>query len=396
MDVEEIRRVVPEYENMLPTPYYFKKLVSYFRRLGKNAKKTGDIQGALTYFNQMFSLSKFWHEVYGRKTSGIAGWEVDKAEAYLKKLKKKHGTIYPYVFENDAPIAGDVLLSANDYKILASLVGVSSIGKEDTSLPKTNISKRKVQSGDTGAQNTETHFQGIPLRWINGKKLSASGSSKAMYQSKSGSSLLIEQFALEHYQAIGYLGIWSENEYWWTIMALLFWDVIFARLPDVYTPEFGEFPNNKMQDMPRDFFSTEFFPRRKQLIEKRVSELTKSRFVGFQQTSIDAELKRAYKKHEGTPCRPVNWEKYPTVENLLFAARILTGVQLVDILYRLLEDFNHNRSGMPDLFLSGNSGSMFVEVKSEREKIADKQIEWLKYLKNSVGVGVEICRVVNI
>lgn len=393
MDIEEIRQSVPEYESMLPTPYYFKRLVSFFRRLGKNAKKNGEMQDALTYFNQMFSLSKIWHEVYSRKTSGIEGREVEKAETHLKKLKKTHGTIYAHTFENNGPIAGDVLLSATDYKILASLIKDSSIEKDDTS-PKTNVSREKVQSGDARTQKKEMHFQGIPIRWIDGKKLPASGGAKANYQSKSGSPILIEQFVLENYQSVGCLGIWSENEYWWAIMTLLFWDVIFARLPDVYTPEFGEFPS-KMQDMPRDFFSAEFFHRRSQLIEKRVSDLTKSRFVGFQRASIEAELKRAYKKHRGKPCRPANWEKYPTVEDLLFATKTLADVQLLDILYRLLEDFNHNRSGMPDLFLSGNDGPMFVEVKSEREKIADKQIEWLKYLKNKVGIDVEICRVVS-
>lgn len=61
-------------------------------------------------------------------------------------------------------------------------------------------------------------------------------------------------------------------------MALLFWDVIFARLPGVYSPEFDEFPST-MQDMPIDFFSEEFYSKRKSLIDKRISELTKTKLL---------------------------------------------------------------------------------------------------------------------
>lgn len=394
MNIEEIRKAVPEYENMLPTPYYFKRLVSFYRRLGKNAKKNGDIQNALKYFNQMFSLSKIWHEVYGSKTSGISGGEVDKAENYLKKIKQKHGTYYPYVFQNNSPIEGDVLLSATDYKILTTLVDSTIPEKEKELAQKKNLRKKKVKSSDTKARDSETHFQGIPIRWVDGKKLPSSGR-KAKYQSYTGSPLSIEQYVLEHYRSVGYTGIWSENEYWWAIMALLFWDVIFARLPGVYTPEFGAFPS-QMQDMPRDFFSKEFFARRKKLIEKRISELTKSRFFGLQQPDIEMELKLAFRKYKGKPCRPINWDKYSTVDSFLIAVKALSSDQLLDVLYRLLKNFNQNRSGLPDLFIAQNDSPIFVEVKSEKEKIADNQINWMKFLKDEVKVEVEICRVVNV
>ena len=45
---------------------------------------------------------------------------------------------------------------------------------------------------------------------------------------------------------------WSEDSYWSFIMALSFWDIIFARLPGVYSNMLGDFPG-RLQDMPHDF-----------------------------------------------------------------------------------------------------------------------------------------------
>lgn len=108
-------------EKELPVPYSFKKLISTYRSLGKKFLKERDIPSAREYFNNLFSLSVIWHEVYGHKKSGIEGREVDQAERYLKRLYRKHKTYYPYEFTVGKEIEGDVLLSATDYKNLNKL-----------------------------------------------------------------------------------------------------------------------------------------------------------------------------------------------------------------------------------------------------------------------------------
>jgi hypothetical protein len=175
-------------------------------------------------------------------------------------------------------------------------------------------------------------------------------------------------------------------------MALLFWDVIFARLPGVFSPGLGGFPS-AMQDMPCDFFTTDFYPRRKKLIERRIAELTRSRMFGLTKANVEAELRSAFRRHEGEPCRPIDWVLLPNVESLIIATRVLTDRQLTEIMRRLLENFVDNRRGLPDLFLARNEEPLFVEVKSEKEQAQQHQIDWLSYLKDSVGVAVEICRV---
>lgn len=235
---------------------------------------------------------------------------------------------------------------------------------------------------------------GIPLNWIEAKKISV-GPGKSIFQGSHGQEYTIEQVALEHYRSKGYQGAWTENTYWWEIMALLFWDVIFAKIPGTFTPQFGEFPS-KMQDMPQDFFKPEFYTRRKGLIEKRIQSFTSSKLFGLVKTSLEDELRTAYKRNYKKPCRPIeDWGLY-SLDILLFSLKILTPDQILLIMRRLLENFNENRRGLPDLFLANSSGKpKFVEVKAEKEKIAEHQNSWLMFIKNRVGIPVEICRVIS-
>ena len=237
-----------------------------------------------------------------------------------------------------------------------------------------------------------TEEQGIPIRWIEGQRLDTQRG-KARFEGSGEQSLTIEQLALEHYSHLGYRGAWTENEYWWAIMALLFWDVLFARLPGVFTPEFGDFPS-AMQDMPLDLFSADFYPRRKKLIQACIAELKQPKLFGLRKANIEADLKSAFRRHRGKPCRPIDWTRLTKTDDLVMATQVLTDRQLVQIMHRLLANFSENRSGLPDLFLAGDRKPLFCEVKSERERVADHQIDWMLYLRDEVGAPVEICRVI--
>ena len=234
---------------------------------------------------------------------------------------------------------------------------------------------------------------GIPIRWMEAQRLNI-GKGKAYYKGSDGNELSIEQLVLDRFRKEGISGQWTENKYWWQIMALLFWDVIFARIPGVYTPQLGDFPG-PYQDMPMDFFSPEFYSRRKALIQQRIKELTSSRMFGIVKPSIETELKTIHTRHYGRPCRPIeNWERF-SLSQLLNATRVLSDQQVIRILHRLLENFNENRRGMPDLFLVDPANKpRFVEVKEEKEKIIEHQLAWLLFLRDQVGLPVEICRVI--
>jgi Fanconi-associated nuclease 1 len=247
---------------------------------------------------------------------------------------------------------------------------------------------------DTPAREQLSEENGIPINWIIGQRLPENGK-KALYKSRAGQAITIEQLALEQYSLAGCKGLWSENGYWWAIMSLLFWDVIYAKLPGVYTPQFGAFPSQH-QDIPLDFFTPNFYTRRQELIEKRIQELTQPHHFGLSKPNISDEIRSSVKLHFGEPCRPMDWVKYQNVEPLLLAITSLSSEQLFRIMTRMIENFNNNRKGLPDLFLVCNGKPMFAEVKAENEKVADHQYNWMNFLIANVGVHVEICRVRNV
>ena len=232
----------------------------------------------------------------------------------------------------------------------------------------------------------------IEERVIYGQRSETKTKGKAKYYNQAGQDVTIENFTLEHYFHEGYEGYWSENDYWAQIMVLLYWDIVFAKLPGAYEPKYGSFPSKK-QDMPYDLFTGEFYTRRKEMINDRHKELGESSLSGSHAPSPERELRNAWKKHRGEPCRIFDgWERF-TIDDLCLATSVLNPSQLVKIMDRLLRDFNNNRSGLPDLFLAKNGEPLFIEVKSTHEKVAQHQTEWHEYLIKEVGVPVVVCRV---
>jgi len=243
----------------------------------------------------------------------------------------------------------------------------------------------------TSSNNSTKEFY-LPEEIINGKRLNTKQRGKAKYLLDSSKQGTVEQLALEHYQTIGSVGVWSENDYWWQILAYLYWDVIYAKIYGVYNPGFGPFPN-RLQDMPSDLFSSEFYIRRKDLFSKKDRLYTKKSKLISRKSIIKSRLTNSYNYHKDDPCRLIEETRQYNLGDLELAVRYLTKEQLVLILKRLYIDFNNNRSGLPDLFLIKDDVPSFVEVKREKERIAQNQLNWLEYLHNTVGVKVRICRV---
>ena len=123
---------------------------------------------------------------------------------------------------------------------------------------------------------------------------SSSNKVKFLYKSKE---LFVEELAMEYYKDKGYNTIWSENEYWWVIYALLFWDIIFMKTDTCTSvpkkdPRFDKYyalsTTLPMIDMPHDFFKPTFYTVRKQNINQRINELKKS--------DLSKEIEKSYNK----------------------------------------------------------------------------------------------------
>lgn len=192
---------------------------------------------------------------------------------------------------------------------------------------------------------------------------------KARFRAKDGSEGFVEEVALREFLNEGWDGLWSENRTWWALMALLFWDVLFARLDGVWDPNMGEFPS-RWQDMPNDLFRPEFFSRRSELVENRLAQL--------RNTELLEEVRRSYSIHQGTPCRVIEDWASCRLDSLLSVARHAPPRLVLGVSRRLLEDFNENRRGLPDLTIWRTGEFGVVEVKGPGDRLSPEQRAWLR------------------
>lgn len=217
---------------------------------------------------------------------------------------------------------------------------------------------------------------------------STSTKTKYHYNSKE---LFVEEVGIEYYKNQGYNALWAENDYWWVIYALLFWDVIFMKTDTCTSvpmndPRFNELysllTTHRMMDMPHDFFKPTFYTVRKQHIDQRLRS--------FMKLDITNELTKSYNEHYGQFCRPIeDWNKF-TLNELTIATRLLRSEQIISIMYMLAIDFNRFRSGFPDLIVFNNNEFFFVEVKSKKDTLSQNQLDNHFYLTNKVKANVTI------
>lgn len=237
----------------------------------------------------------------------------------------------------------------------------------------------------------------ISYKNIELKKVGNQQKGKVKYTIKR-SEYFAEEAAINHYESLGYKALWTENIYWWTVMSLFFWDVIFAKtigavsviIGGVQTEldpgdeKFEQLFNQTIQinGMPTDFFTSEFYERRKSIINNKIKEL--------QHSNLEQNISESYKKNYGKNCRPIeDWDKY-NIDELLISVQRIEKEKLIKIFERLITNFKDNRSGLPDLIVYNDRDFFFSEVKSEKDRISEKQSDWNSFLSTSLGFKVEI------
>lgn len=89
-----------------------------------------------------------------------------------------------------------------------------------------------------------------------------------------------------------------------------------------------------------------------------------------------------------------------SLEDLVEIARCFRGEALATICKVLAQEYQQRGGGVPDLFVwdpnpdgDGNGKVMFVEVKSENDRLSDTQRLWIHVLVGA-GVRVELCNAV--
>lgn len=201
---------------------------------------------------------------------------------------------------------------------------------------------------------------------------------KLYFFCSSGQKCSTEDAVRDYYQHKGYKVMRGEVTFWQGMFALAFYDEIFA---------INKYSYN---DIPTDMFSQNFYPNRKESIDKKYEYLKTANLHEF--------INKQLKAHEKTNTRIltdsaidksancIEFFKTPIVQEFLTKIKPQTFAKIV---FRIAQNPGENRAGTPDFVIWNGKEMIFVEVKREKETLRDGQITWLEFLnKNNIPSSV--------
>ncbi|KAL4865647.1 hypothetical protein BDV12DRAFT_174290 [Aspergillus spectabilis] len=192
-----------------------------------------------------------------------------------------------------------------------------------------------------------------------------------------GAECRVESMCLSWYREQGWKGYHSEGGILRTLFGLLFYDILFTYVPNVFQSPF--------QTCPLDLHTDTFFPTRSSLINHRLALLTSP-------SAASSLLQSTHTTY--SPIQPcaigIDWS-FP-LEDLLEIVSCFKGHALAAICGVMAQEYQARGSGVPDLLLWSveRNEVRFVEVKSVNDRLSDSQRLWIHVLLGA-GVGVEVC-----
>lgn len=183
-------------------------------------------------------------------------------------------------------------------------------------------------------------------------------------------------------------------------MALLFWDEIYMPIPTAIVNHEEELDEElskeaiqkklnailELNGAPYDLFIDDrFMLFRNELIMNKKNNLIKESKETIKEILIDS-----YKAHKGTFDRIIeDWDRY-SIDEICKGIDFFPVDTIIKICYRIIGGIYEYRSGLPDLIVFDGQKGFFSEVKSENDKLSDKQIIWIDYLTNTLKEDVEL------
>ncbi|XP_052808472.1 fanconi-associated nuclease 1-like [Mya arenaria] len=192
----------------------------------------------------------------------------------------------------------------------------------------------------------------------------------------------VEELVLEHYKQKGFPeGLHAEGSIVSNLFALLFWDVMFMPVVDVF--------HSPYQTCPLDMATRDFYTNRKHAVDERL--------VWLENASVEVlveEVGRVWAEQGGKLCAGINWDKFTGPETHQHLVTCMGGKVIAGILGRYVKDPRHTRSGFPDLTLwnTEKKALKICEVKGPNDRLSYKQILWIDFLLK-LGVDAEACYV---
>lgn len=209
----------------------------------------------------------------------------------------------------------------------------------------------------------------------------------------------VEDMCLSHFRADGWKGYHSEGRIIRTLFAYLFYDVLFLYIPNVFQTAY--------QTCPLDLHTDVFFATRASEINHRLVQIENGGAEQLMRSVWEREHERR------TDVVGLNWDY--EIDDLLELVRCFKGDALAAICKVMAQEYRQRGGGIPDLILwraaarsgedendggGGGGGEhehqgevMFVEVKSENDRLSETQRVWIDVL-TAAGVKVALCNAV--
>ncbi|KAE8323583.1 VRR-NUC domain-containing protein [Aspergillus sergii] len=206
--------------------------------------------------------------------------------------------------------------------------------------------------------------------------MSRRGRATVWVDERDGGECRVESMCLSWYRDQGWKGYHSEGGIVRTLFGFLFYDILFTYVPNVFQTPF--------QTCPLDLHTDSFYATRASEINHRLVEITNGESERILRAVHAREAPRQ-------PCAiGIDWTF--ELDDLVDIVRCFRGEALAAICKVLAQEYQQRGGGIPDLFLwrVESREVMFVEVKSENDRLSDTQRLWIHVL-GGAGVRVELC-----
>ncbi|CAL4137604.1 unnamed protein product [Meganyctiphanes norvegica] len=273
------------------------------------------------------------------------------------------------------------------------IIHVALYEQEVSSAHKLSLSQRALRIGQQNLhfkpelnEMPLQHLWVIPSNTIKGKSLERTKighKRKFLSTDANQKECFVEQYAKENYRKKGYPeGLHGESIIANSLFGLLFWDIIYASVPDAF--------RSKDQVAPLDLDTPYFYASRKALIESRLSSM-----YTWDEGMIRKELETVWEEHVGQHSL-VAWG---LLRNLHYLKGLVLslGISVVAaICERLAKDHRFSKTGFPDLIVWNPHKKIhrIVEVKGPGDVLSSNQSIWMDYLIDS-NAAVEVCHVID-
>lgn len=213
----------------------------------------------------------------------------------------------------------------------------------------------KIFAKDFIAKSGTRNLRSTTTRIKNSNEITVSG----------GGFKRVEEKALEHFWALGYQGIHSENYLWRAIFGLIFWDELFdANLAAFHHP---------LQRAPSDLYSTGFYESRKEILIRRTKSFHSKK-------QLLTHLIQTYKSKENINNPLVSWHE-SLLPAIIACIPLLPLAGLKKVMLEIAKNVKDNSTGFPDLFIWTEDTYHFYEIKSPNDHLSSQQLFWLDFFE---------------